>query len=138
MLQCLWLPHLSWGVATHKVKRPFDRVVLKGQVTNQGISATTVHMATKLCKMVTYLDGLLPIKLHDPLITWLCEILGKTKTIISPLTLDQWPPKKSRNPLNIGSCEVTRQIINMVFPLSQCLWSPNLLGWWHTPRSFQQ
>ena len=80
--------------ATHKVKRPFDHVILKGQVTNQErISTTTVHMATKLCEMVTYLDGLLPIKLHDPLITWLCEILGKAKTIISPLTLDhhqQW------------------------------------------------
>ena len=30
-------------------------------------------------------DGLLPIKPHDPSITWSCEITWQTKTIISPL-----------------------------------------------------
>ena len=30
-------------------------------------------MATKLGRMVTYLDELLPIKLHDPLIIWYCK-----------------------------------------------------------------
>ena len=33
-------------------------------------------MATKLGRMIASLDGLLPIMLHDPLITWSCEILG--------------------------------------------------------------
>ena len=31
-------------------------------------------MATKLGRMVTYLDGHLPIKPHHPLMTWSCEI----------------------------------------------------------------
>ena len=31
-------------------------------------------MATKLGRMITYLDGLLPIKSCGPLITWSCEI----------------------------------------------------------------
>ena len=31
-------------------------------------------MATKLGKMVTYHDGLLAMKSHDPLITWSCKI----------------------------------------------------------------
>ena len=31
-------------------------------------------IATKHSRMVTYLDGLLLIKLHEPLITCLCEI----------------------------------------------------------------
>ena len=32
-------------------------------------------MATKLDKMVTYLDEFLPIQLHNRLITWSCKIL---------------------------------------------------------------
>ena len=31
-------------------------------------------MATKLDRMVTYLDGLLPKEPHDPLITWSYKI----------------------------------------------------------------
>ena len=31
-------------------------------------------MATKLGRMLTYLDELLLIKSHDPLIKWSCEI----------------------------------------------------------------
>ena len=37
-------------------------------------STTRVSMATNLGRMVTYLDGILPIKSHDPLITWSCKI----------------------------------------------------------------
>ena len=33
-------------------------------------------MATKLDRMITSLDGLLPIMLHEPLITWPCEMRG--------------------------------------------------------------
>ena len=62
-------------------------MVLKGHVTeeNHYISTTRVPMATKLDKMITYFDGLLPIKSHDSLITWSCGITWKTKTIISPI-----------------------------------------------------
>ena len=35
--------------------------------------------------MVTYLDGLLPIKSRDPYITWTCNITWQTKVTISPL-----------------------------------------------------
>ena len=33
-------------------------------------------MATKLGRIMNYVDGLLPLMLHDPLITWPCEIRG--------------------------------------------------------------
>ena len=33
-------------------------------------------MATKLGRMISSLDGLLPIMSHDSLITWPCEIRG--------------------------------------------------------------
>ena len=33
-------------------------------------------MTTKLGRMMTYLNGLLPIKSHDPLIMWPCEMGG--------------------------------------------------------------
>ena len=36
--------------------------------------ATTVAMATKICRMVTYLEQLPPIKSHDSLITWSWKI----------------------------------------------------------------
>ena len=48
-------------------------------------------MAIRLCRMVTYLDGLLSLELHDPLITWCCEITGQAKTILSlPPYLERW------------------------------------------------
>ena len=48
----------------------------QNHVTNENhISTTRVPMATKLCRMVTYLDWLLPLKLHDPLIMWSWEIM---------------------------------------------------------------
>ena len=33
-------------------------------------------MATKIGRMIAFLDGLLPIMSHDTLITWPCEIRG--------------------------------------------------------------
>ena len=38
------------------------------------ISTARVPMATKHGKMVTYLDELLSIKAHNPLVTWPCKI----------------------------------------------------------------
>ena len=37
-------------------------------------------MATNLGKMVTYYEGLPPVKLHDPLITWSSETHDKLET----------------------------------------------------------
>ena len=42
-------------------------------------------IATKLGRVVTYHEGLPPIKSHDPLITWSCKITWQTKFIITPL-----------------------------------------------------
>ena len=39
----------------------------------QGL-VTIVAKATKLGRMITYLDGLLPVKTRKPLITWSCKI----------------------------------------------------------------
>ena len=41
---------------------------------NHYISITTVHMAAKFGNIVTYLDKLPPVKSHDSLLTWPCEI----------------------------------------------------------------
>ena len=46
---------------------------------NYHISITRVSLATKLGRMITFLDGLLPIMSHDSLITWPCEIRGSLK-----------------------------------------------------------
>ena len=49
-------------------------------------------MATKLGRLITYLDGFLPIKLHDTLIIWYCKIACQTKSIISPIPQSLWSP----------------------------------------------
>ena len=47
-------------------------------------------MAIKLDRMVTYLEGLPPIELLDPLIKCSYNITLQTKTIISPLPKYLW------------------------------------------------
>ena len=90
-----WHGDLPWGIPKHKVIQRFDYVVSQGHVTNKShyISTNTVPMANKLDRMVTYLDGLLPIKSHDSWITWSCEITRQTKSSISPLAQCLWSPK---------------------------------------------
>ena len=56
------------------------------------IFTITVPMATKLGRMVTYLNGLLTIKSHYALVTWSCIIMWQTKIIISLLPQCLWPP----------------------------------------------
>ena len=58
------------------VIQSFDHVVLQGHVTNKNhyISITRVPMAIKFDRMMTFLDGLLPVMSRDPLITRPCEI----------------------------------------------------------------
>ena len=53
-------------------------------------------MATKLGRIVTYLDGLLTIESHDPLITWSCEITWKSNITISPLPQSLYLPNLAR------------------------------------------
>ena len=52
------------GALTHKITRSFDHVILRDNF----ISTTKVPKAIKHVKVVTYLDGLPPIKSHDRLI----------------------------------------------------------------------
>ena len=56
-------------------------------------------MATKLVRMLTYLDDLLPIKSHDPLIMWSCKIPWQTKIILSSLSYCLWPPNVTSHKL---------------------------------------
>ena len=50
---------LAWGAPTDKVTWPFDHVVLWDYVAIlKHISATRVPVATKLSRMVIYLEGL--------------------------------------------------------------------------------
>ena len=48
-------------------------------------------IVTKLRRMVTYLTGLLPMILLDLLVTWSCEVMWQTKSIISPIPRCLWP-----------------------------------------------
>ena len=82
------------GTPIHKVIWRFDFLVLQGNVTNENhyISTTRVTIATKLGRMITYFDGLLPITSHDTLISLSCEITWQTKTIIFPIPQCLWPP----------------------------------------------
>ena len=67
----------------------FDHVVLQDHATNINhyIFNIRVPMATKLDRMMTYFDLLLPKKPHDPLITWPCEIEGS-------ITREGWATKR--------------------------------------------
>ena len=100
---------LPWGAPNHKVIYCLVRMVLQGHVTNENhyISSTRVPMATKLSRMIIYLDGFLSIKSFDPLISWPSEITWQNKNI------------------------------KRISPMLQCLWPPNLVGWWFTSRSYQ-
>ena len=82
-----------WWAATHKVTWLFDHVVLQDHVTNEihYNSTTRVAITTKLGKMAAHLDGLLPIKIHYPLITWSCHITWQAKIIIYLLAQCLWP-----------------------------------------------
>ena len=84
---------LPRGARTHKITWLFNHVVLQDYMTNliPYNSTTRVAMTTILGRMVTYLDGLLPIQSHDPLIMWSCEIMWQAKTSISPLAHCLWP-----------------------------------------------
>ena len=72
---------------THKVTWLFNQVVLRDHVKkyNHYICTTPMPMAAKISRMVTYLERLVSMKLHDHIITWFCEITWQSKIIIYPL-----------------------------------------------------
>ena len=85
---------LPWRAHTHKVTQALGQRVLQDHVTNYKncISTTTVPVATKHGRILTYFEKLLPIELHDPLITWSCRVTWQTKFNISSLPGFLWPP----------------------------------------------
>ena len=102
------------------------------------VSPTKVPMATKLGKMVTYLEGLLPVKSQDALTTLSWKITWQTKTILFPLLvpmfikhgrswnhLEGQLPMESLEPLIKRSCEIKWQTKTTHLHY-QCLWPPNL------------
>ena len=148
--QFLWPPYLAgWWLTmmspTHKITLPFDLVVLRYHVTNSNHynSTTRESMATKVVRMVAYLDGLLSIKSRDTLITWSWGIAWHPKTIISSLPqclfmatkfgsmasyIEEVLTKRQYNALITWSCKVTWQTKTIIYPLPQCLLPPNLVG----------
>ena len=102
-------------------------------------------MGTKLGRVVTYHEGIPPIKSRDPLITWSCEITRQTKTIINSTTrlavgsyqkrhmnvlsllatklgrtvtyLNSFLPIKSHDSFITWSYEITRQTKTITSPL---------------------
>ena len=107
------------------------------------ISTTTMPMATKLGRMLTYLKGLLTIKSTTPWSRGLAKSHNKrnryTSTNRAPMatrlgrmvaSLDGLLPIKSHDPLITWSCEITRQAKTVISLLQECLWKPNLAEWW--------
>ena len=87
--QHLWSQTLAgygspWMLSTHKVTWPYNHVVLWGHVTNWNISTTSLPMATKLGRMRTSLEWLLPIKSHDHIIKWSSKVTWQTEIIMYP------------------------------------------------------
>ena len=75
---------IPWGAPNHKIiSRGLPSSYDKQKKYNY---TTRVYIVTRLGRMITYLDGLLPIKAHDPLIKWFCKIMRLTKTIVSRIT----------------------------------------------------
>ena len=86
--QCLQPPNMvAWWLTLRSSQ-------LKSHNTNEKhhISTSRVPMTTKLGRMVTCVEGLLPMKSHDPLIMWSGKITRQTKTIRSSLPQCLWPP----------------------------------------------
>ena len=83
---------LPWVALIFKITWPFHHVVLRDRVTNWNHFnyTTRVVMATKISSMVTYLNGLLPIRSHDCFIAWSHKIMWQTKSIMSPLPQCLW------------------------------------------------
>ena len=106
-----WYSCKNWYIYFHKtydhqIRPPGTSRGVDSNETNQACADDVITLRSRN-KLKTYLhfqsaighqawqDGNLPwwtIKSHDPLITWFYEITWQTKTIISPLPQNLWPP----------------------------------------------
>ena len=122
-------------------------------LTTKNILTATMHMATKPGKVVTHNGGFPTVKSYewcfDRVVLW--DHVAKKNHYISivavPMTIkyDRMITYcqgllliSSCDPLVRRFCKIPWQTITIISPLSQCLWPPNLSGWRHTMRSFQQ
>ena len=100
-------------------------------------------MATKLGRMVTYLEGLTTIKSHNILITWSCKAMWQTKSLYlyyqsayghklarMVAHLDGLLIIKSCKTLIMWSCQVTWQTKIIISPLQESLGQANLAESW--------
>ena len=101
LLQCIWLPIwlggiLSWGLPSIKSHGPL--ITWSSEITwiasplPQCISTTTVSMAIKLGRMVSYPRGLRPLMSYGSSIMCSCEVTWCIEYVVSLLVLDQWTP----------------------------------------------
>ena len=82
-------------------------MILQGNMTskNHYNSTNTVPTSPNFVRMITCVNGLLPIKSHESLIPWFCEITWQTKTIISPIAQSICPPNLVGDWLNLSSSQ---------------------------------
>ena len=72
---------LLWWSNVYKGTRHLDHVAL-WDISNKCISNTSMPMATKLGRMVTYLKQLPCIKLLENLVLWFCQVTWQKKTYL--------------------------------------------------------
>ena len=133
---------LPWETLNQTALKHFDHVFLKDHVTNEShyIFTTTVSMATKIERMVTYLDGLL----WSCQITWHSFSLSRprgckmekqisTTTILMATKLgkvityhEELPLKTLYDPSVKWFCEVTWHSKHFISPFTLDQWSPNM------------
>ena len=117
----------------------FDHVVSQVHLTNK----KHISMATKICKMMTYLDGLLPKRPHGHMTLWL-RVVARSCDIISPLVQCQWPCRVLiyleglislySYVLYLRGLASLHERLKTYLLTPQYLWSPNLARWWHTMK----
>ena len=108
-----------------------------------------MSFATKIDRIMTNFEGLLPIILLDTLVTFSCDITLKTKINICTTSMfmanklgrvgvfnEELPSKKLQGSLITWFWKVTWNIRSFVPLLSQGLGAPNLTKWLLTMRAF--
>ena len=107
----------------------------RGHATNikPYISPSTIPMATKIGRVVTYVDAAPPSKSHDLLFTWLME---KTYICTSAISMTTklgrvltwgWGTQSSKL-VNFWLCGHMTKEKNLISALMQYLWPSNLAG----------
>ena len=83
---------LPGGPSTHKSHDSLITWFCEVTWQTKNIYTTRVSMATKLDKMITYLDEFLSIKSQNCWIMWSCIITWPTKDVVSPPPQCLWSP----------------------------------------------